>query len=471
MIFIFFLFCFNVDNVNAQNNNNLSTILQTTDLGELQYKTEGYIKQAIVSKNPNRTINQEQLSVEIINNASKAKITSGQFSGEVQVTFAIQQRLSDIIQVTNLGNILVHDKGIKDAIKEKNCLFEPQKATINNIIETNATVSSSQGTGEVQVNFSKRPFLANVIIGDEVKNEFKHIYENIKNYQNYVDMGAAVPKGYILHGPPGTGKTYLTQQLKEELGDKVHYEEYVGPEFISDSPGVGETKVRSMFQKARSQYKTAIIVIDEIDSILSVRGSVEGDSGGAVRAHNSLIDQFLAELDGLQTNSKPIVVIGITNKEDILDAAVTRPGRLEKKILIDLPDRPNTCLILEMYLKKIRCESNCLIQDYISELTDKCFTLKMSPASIKYFTQEAARIAVINQQTNVSQINLKDSLEKYEKEQIKKVIKLQNLANPNFDTISRSLLYATITTLSIFVIIYIYFIYTKYQKKSKLKRF
>ncbi|MFB0638202.1 AAA family ATPase [Candidatus Phytoplasma solani] len=480
IILLFLLFGYNLINVYANDQLVLSTKITNTNLGELEYRTSDRIKKAIKEKNSSLTdADIGKLQVNDITDTS-AKITPipnySQFSGEVEIRFTIKPRLSSFIQIEELGEILATPNGVKKAIKDKNPSFEPVKATITNITDVSAKVNSTQGTGEITVTFTKRPFLANVIVDDSVKDEFRHIFNYIKNFNEYQIMGATCPKGFLLTGPPGTGKTYLIQQLKDEIGDEIYYKEYAAPEFINSSTGVSEAKVRNMFKEAREQTgKICIIAIDEIDSILSNRGSVEGDAGGAVRGHNALVNQFLTDLDGLKQSTHPIIVIGMTNKVDMLDSAIIRPGRLEKKILIDLPNKPNTRLILEMYLKKIKLNPSLTIdgqkpkKELLDQFTDKCYELKMSPASIKYLTQEAARIAIIKQKRNISSDDLTEALDKYEKELLKKSAKPQNLSNKKFSIIANILFYIIVAFSIVFVLLCIYFIYRKYRKNQQMK--
>ncbi|MBP5836172.1 ATP-binding protein [Candidatus Phytoplasma meliae] len=458
--------------------------VQNTNLGLLEYALESDIKKALQQKNPTLTNDDiNNLQVNFILDTNKATLTSSQLSGAVEVIFEIKQKLNQKINNNiDLGTLnYKKEEDVKQALKK---LKEANKISLNDQqidklkvdfipYQNKANIASDEFSGQVQVTFSK-DFLPNVIISEEIKKEFEHIIRYFKDFQIYKDVGATLPKGYILHGPPGTGKTYIVEQLEKEL-EGAYFIYRSGPEFTTSRVGASETLVRDMFKTAQHQNKPCVIFIDEIDAILSKRGATEGDSGGAVRSHNSTVNQFLTELDGFKKHPYPIIVIGATNKVELLDEAVVRPGRLEKKILISLPNKEDTKKILALYLKKINLASDLkehgqLKDEFLNSLAEQCYELKMSPASIKYFVNEAALMAVEQEgEATISQNNLQKALDKYQDEQLKKIIKPQNLETKTFSITESILLWSAILTFVILLILCSYLFFKKYQKKQQLK--
>src|ERR1019366_5549938 len=164
-----------------------------------------------------------------------------------------------------------------------------------------------------------------------VKTEIAEVVDFLKHPARFNDIGARIPRGILLVGPPGTGKTLMARAVAGEAG--VPFLSVTGSDFMEMFVGVGASRVRDLFQTARKQAP-AIIFIDEIDSIGRKRGA---GLGGGHDEREQTLNQMLAEMDGFET-TEGIVVMAATNRPDILDPALLRPGRFDRQIVVPLPD-------------------------------------------------------------------------------------------------------------------------------------
>lgn len=172
----------------------------------------------------------------------------------------------------------------------------------------------------------------------------------------YEHMGAEVPRGVLLHGPPGTGKTLLAKALAREAG--VNFISIKGPELLSKWVGESEKGVREVFRKAR-QNAPCIVFFDEIDALMPRRGG-HFDSGVSER----VVGQFLTELDGLES-LRGVLVLGATNRADLLDEAMLRPGRFDRMVKLDVPDEKTRRAILDVHVKKLPVADDVRFEDYV----------------------------------------------------------------------------------------------------------
>lgn len=233
----------------------------------------------------------------------------------------------------------------------------------------------------------------------EAKEELNEIIDFLKNPQKYMKMGAKIPRGVLLMGLPGTGKTLLARAIANEAA--VPFFSISGSEFIELFVGVGASRVRSLFEQAH-KVKRAIIFIDEIDSIGKVRGV--GVTGGHEEREQTL-NQILAEMDGIESE-EGIIVLGATNRPESLDPALLRPGRFDRRIVLDLPDVNDREAIL-----KIHCRKKPLSKDInLREVAER--TPGFSGADIANVVNEAALLAAKRDKTEINQTEFLESIEK-----------------------------------------------------------
>ncbi|KAI0498328.1 hypothetical protein KFK09_021569 [Dendrobium nobile] len=227
---------------------------------------------------------------------------------------------------------------------------------------------------------------------DEAKQEIMEFVHFLKNPKKYEDLGAKIPKGALLVGPPGTGKTLLAKATAGESG--VPFLSIAGSDFMEMFVGVGPSRVRSLFQEAR-QCAPSIIFIDEIDAIGRARG--RGGFSGSNDERESTLNQLLVEMDGFGTTSGVVVLAG-TNRPDILDKALLRPGRFDRQISIDKPDIRGREQIFRIYLKKIKLDND---PSFYSERL-AALTPGFAGADIANVCNEAALIAARNDDSTVT---------------------------------------------------------------------
>lgn len=222
----------------------------------------------------------------------------------------------------------------------------------------------------------------------EEKEELYEIVDYLKQPQKYIAMGARVPRGVILYGAPGTGKTLLAKAVAGEAG--VPFLQISGSQFEDMLVGVGAKRVRDLFGKARKSAP-AIIFIDEIDSVASKRGKNEFGGGLA----DQTINQLLAEMDGFNT-STGIVVIAATNRLDVLDEAILRPGRFDRHIQVTLPDIREREEVLKIHARNKNISSKVSLADIARR------TPGFSGAQLENVLNEATLLAVRQNKTNIS---------------------------------------------------------------------
>jgi cell division protease FtsH len=233
----------------------------------------------------------------------------------------------------------------------------------------------------------------------EIFEECTEVVSYLKNETLYKNAGAEIPRGILLEGPPGTGKTLLAKAIASEAN--ANFLSISASEFIEVFVGMGASKIRNLFNSAR-QNKPCIIFIDEIDSIGRQRGA--GINMGNDEREQTL-NQLLAEMDGFADNDG-ILVIAATNRKDVLDAALLRPGRFDRIITVALPDKSSRKEILKVHSKNKNLEDNINL-DLIAELTSG-----FSGAQIKNLLNEAAIFAARKGNTIISENDILNSLDK-----------------------------------------------------------
>jgi cell division protease FtsH len=233
----------------------------------------------------------------------------------------------------------------------------------------------------------------------EVIEECKEIISYIENKEKYKEIGAEMPRGILLEGPPGTGKTLLAKAIASETNS--YFTSVSGSEFVELFVGMGASRVRDLFESARTN-RPAIIFIDEIDAVGRQRGA---GINMANDEREQTLNQLLYEMDGFN-NNQDIVVMAATNRKDVLDKALLRPGRFDRIIKVPLPDKESREKILEVYINKKKTEKQFDISA-IAELTDG-----FSGAELKNLINEAAIMSARNNETVIKEQYVFDSFEK-----------------------------------------------------------
>ena len=236
---------------------------------------------------------------------------------------------------------------------------------------------------------------------DDAKYELTEIVDFLQNPERYTFAGAKVPKGVLLEGPPGTGKTLLARAVAGEAG--VSFISISASEFIQMFVGIGAARVRNLFETARKN-QPCVIFIDEIDAIGRKRGD-QFNSGGNEEREQTL-NQILTNMDGF-TKSESIVVMAATNRADILDSALTRSGRFDRKVTVGLPDKQGRKAILDVHLRNKQVDKKYTDYDKIAQLTGG-----FSGADIENMANEAIILALRDNKTIINTEYLLKAFEK-----------------------------------------------------------
>ena len=333
--------------------------------------------------------NQNQSSPEVSSSISSSRMTYGRFLEYLEMGWVKQVDLYDnsrnaIVQASSpeLGNrpqsirveIPVGASQLIQKLKEYDINFDAHPAPRKSIFVTIASnlllplifigslifffqnsenFSSNSGSSPMNLGKSPARFDSNPDTGisfddiagiDEAKAEFEEIVSFLKEPERYTLVGAKIPKGVLLVGPPGTGKTLLAKAIANEAN--VPFYSVAGSEFVEMFIGIGAARIRDLFKKA-SENTPCIVFIDEIDAVGRERGA---GIGGGNDEREQTLNQLLTEMDGFKEN-KGVIVVGATNRVDILDAALLRPGRFDRQITVGLPDRLGRIGILKVHAK------------------------------------------------------------------------------------------------------------------------
>jgi len=240
---------------------------------------------------------------------------------------------------------------------------------------------------------------ADVAGSEEAKQELFEVVDFLKNPKKYRDLGAEIPRGVLLVGSPGTGKTLMAKAVAGEAG--VPFFSISASEFVEMFVGVGASRVRDLFQKAK-RNAPAIIFIDEMDAVGRQRGS---GMGGNHDEREQTLNQILVEMDGFETTDN-VIVISATNRPDVLDPALLRPGRFDRQVVVDLPDRKEREDILKVHVRNKPIESNVDLAKIAAA------TGGFAGADLRNLTNEAAILAARNNKKTVSQNDILESIEK-----------------------------------------------------------
>lgn len=236
---------------------------------------------------------------------------------------------------------------------------------------------------------------------EEAKEEVVEIVDFLKYPDRYAAVGAKIPKGVLLVGPPGTGKTLLAKAVAGEAN--VPFFSMSGSSFIEMFVGLGASRVRDLFEMAKKEAPS-IIFIDEIDAIGKSRAA--GGMVGGNDEREQTLNQLLAEMDGFGSENAPVIVLAATNRPEVLDPALLRPGRFDRQVLVDKPDFSGRLEILKVHIKAVKLSRDVDLEE-IAKLT-----AGLAGADLANIINEAALLAGRNNQKEVSQSNLKEAVER-----------------------------------------------------------
>lgn len=249
------------------------------------------------------------------------------------------------------------------------------------------------GGDKVKVHFS------DVAGADEAKQELEEVVEFLKHPKKYNELGAKIPKGVLLFGPPGTGKTLLAKAVAGEAG--VPFFSISGSDFVEMFVGVGASRVRDLFDQAK-KHAPCIVFIDEIDAVGRQRGA---GLGGGHDEREQTLNQMLVEMDGFAAN-EGIIIIAATNRPDILDPALLRPGRFDRQIVVDRPDVKGRLAILKVHIKGKPVDKDVDL-DVLARRTPG-----FTGADLSNLVNEAALLAARRNKKSIFMSELEDSIER-----------------------------------------------------------
>jgi cell division protease FtsH len=235
----------------------------------------------------------------------------------------------------------------------------------------------------------------------EAKEEVQEVVDFLKSPDRYIKLGAQIPKGVLLVGPPGTGKTLLAKAVAGEAD--VEFLSVSGSAFIEMFVGVGASRVRDLFEQAK-KVAPAIIFIDEIDAIGKSRAS-GGPMGGNDEREQTL-NQLLAEMDGFATESAPVIVLAATNRPEVLDPALLRPGRFDRQVLVDKPDFEGRVEILKVHIKNVKLAKDVDLVEIAR------MTAGLAGADLANIINEAALLAGRASKEEVAKTDFKEAVER-----------------------------------------------------------
>ena len=248
-----------------------------------------------------------------------------------------------------------------------------------------------QGDGTVKVTF------ADVAGADEEKAELQELVDFLRNPQKYIDLGARIPKGVLLVGPPGTGKTLLAKAVAGEAG--VKFLSISGSDFVELYVGVGASRVRDLFDQAKKEAP-AIVFIDEIDAVGRQRGA---GLGGGHDEREQTLNQLLVEMDGFAAN-EGVIVLAATNRQDILDPALLRPGRFDRQVYVGRPDMKGREEILKVHARKKPLGEDVDLKEVARETTG------FTGADLENLMNEAALLAARKNQPFLTLKDIQESV-------------------------------------------------------------
>lgn len=263
----------------------------------------------------------------------------------------------------------------------------------------NRVMSFGKSRARLHTDDKKKVTFADVAGADEVKEELEEIVEFLKSPKKFNELGARIPKGVLLFGPPGTGKTLLARAVAGEAG--VPFFSISGSDFVEMFVGVGASRVRDLFEQAKKNAP-CIVFVDEIDAVGRQRGA---GLGGGHDEREQTLNQLLVEMDGFEAN-EGIIIIAATNRPDILDPALLRPGRFDREVVVDIPDVLGRKEILKVHSRG----------KPLAESADMDVLARRTPgftgADLANLINEAALLAARRNIKEIGQAELEDSVER-----------------------------------------------------------
>lgn len=281
-----------------------------------------------------------------------------------------------------------------------------------------------KGAGSGAMNFGKSPAklmtkdqnkttFKDVAGCDEAKEELKEIVDFLKDPSKFTALGARIPKGVLLVGPPGTGKTLVAKAVAGEA-DRPFFS-ISGSDFVEMFVGVGASRIRDMFDTARKNAP-CIIFMDEIDAVGRHRG---GGIGGGHDEREQTLNQLLVEMDGFDTK-EGVILMAATNRPDVLDRALLRPGRFDRRVVLDLPDIKGRLEILKVHARRIKIDGSVDLNDVARN------TPGSSGADLENILNEAALLAARNGRSAVTSVEVKEAVDKVRYGKERRSLELDN---------------------------------------------
>jgi cell division protease FtsH len=260
-------------------------------------------------------------------------------------------------------------------------------------------MSFGKSRAKLHADDKKRVTFEDVAGADEVKQELEEVVEFLKHPKKFNELGAKIPKGVLLYGPPGTGKTLLARAVAGEAG--VPFFSISGSDFVEMFVGVGASRVRDLFEQAKKNAP-CIVFIDEIDAVGRQRGA---GLGGGHDEREQTLNQLLVEMDGFNPN-EGIIIVAATNRPDILDPALLRPGRFDRQIVVDVPDITGRKEILQVHIKG----------KPLAEDVDLGVLARRTPgftgADLANLVNEAALLAARRNKKKINMFEMEESIER-----------------------------------------------------------
>ena len=263
----------------------------------------------------------------------------------------------------------------------------------------NKALSFGKSRAKLLSNQQKRVTFKDVAGVEEAKEELQEIIEFLKEPQKFQKLGGRIPKGVLMMGPPGTGKTLLARAIAGEAN--VPFFSISGSDFVEMFVGVGASRVRDLFEQGKA-HAPCIIFIDEIDAVGRHRGA---GLGGGHDEREQTLNQLLVEMDGFESNDG-VILLAATNRPDILDPALLRPGRFDRQIVVDMPDLKGREQILRVHTRKIPLASNVNLEPIAKG------TPGLAGAELANIVNEAALLAARRNKAQVDQPDLEDAKDK-----------------------------------------------------------